>query len=398
MRYNNGVTAYRSNDFTSAATAFEQATASPDRALQQRAFYNLGNTAYRLGEADPTKAQPLWERALKSYETALALDPKDEDAKFNHDFVKKKLEELKKQQEQQQQNKQNQQDQKNQQDKQQEQNKDKQQQEQQKQQQDQQTKISKNNRQSQPQDQQKPEESKPQEQQAQPQQLDKQEAKALARQSARGRAQLEFLSRSPNEGLERFRRASQGLVTMRFWLAIGLILATTRAFADVSVAATVDRSRISFGESVTLTIAVQGAQSGAQPSVPNIDGLTFAGPSTQTSVSIVNGAMSQSLSFVYQVTPTRTGEFIIPAIEVNVGGKDYLTDADQAGRRERRAAQSDLGQSLFARVRLRIATGLSRPDRAAGRVGLFARGCAVEGARRVSITKPTVSASSSSTT
>ena len=101
-QYNAGVTAYRSNDFTSAAATFEQATASPDRALQQRAFYNLGNTDYRLGEADPTKAQPLWERAIKNYETALALDPKDEDAKFNHDYVKKKLEELKKQQERQQ--------------------------------------------------------------------------------------------------------------------------------------------------------------------------------------------------------------------------------------------------------------------------------------------------------
>jgi Ca-activated chloride channel family protein len=175
--YNNGVTAYRSNDFSSASTAFEQATASPERALQQRAYYNLGNTAYRLGEADPTKAQPLWERAVKSYETALALDPKDGDAKFNHEFVKKKLEELKKQQEQQQQNKQNQQDQQNQQ---QEQNKDNQQQQQQEKQQDpSQEQKQDQQQQPQPQNQQKPEESKPQEQPAQPQQLDKQEAKAL---------------------------------------------------------------------------------------------------------------------------------------------------------------------------------------------------------------------------
>jgi Ca-activated chloride channel family protein len=180
--YNDGVTAYRSNDFTSATAAFEQATASPDRTLQQRAHYNLGNAAYRLGEADPTKAQSLWERAVKNYETALALDSKDEDAKFNHDFVKKKLEELKKQ-EQQQQDKQNQQDQKNQQDKQQEQNKDNQQQQQQEKKQDQpqsqEQKQDKQQQQPQPQNQQKPEESKPQEQQAQPQQLDRQEAKAL---------------------------------------------------------------------------------------------------------------------------------------------------------------------------------------------------------------------------
>jgi Ca-activated chloride channel family protein len=108
--YNDGVTAYHSNDFARAATLFESATASPDRALQQRALYNLGNTTYRLGEVKTPQAQQLWQRAIKSYENAIALDPHDTDAKFNHDFVEKKLEELKKQQ--QQQNQQNQQDKK----------------------------------------------------------------------------------------------------------------------------------------------------------------------------------------------------------------------------------------------------------------------------------------------
>lgn len=124
--YNNGVTAYESNDFTRATALFENATASQDRALQQRALYNLGNTSYRLGQAQPAQAQQLWQRAVKSYETALALDPNDADAKFNHDFVKKKLEELKQQQQQQKQ------DQKNQNDKKQDQKKDDQQQQQQK--------------------------------------------------------------------------------------------------------------------------------------------------------------------------------------------------------------------------------------------------------------------------
>ncbi len=115
--YNAGVAAYRTNDFAAALAAFERATAAPDRALQQRAFYNLGNTAYRLGEADPSQVAQFWSRALKSYETALTLDPQDADAKFNHELVKKRLEELQKQQEQrqQQQNQHSQQDQQDQQ-------------------------------------------------------------------------------------------------------------------------------------------------------------------------------------------------------------------------------------------------------------------------------------------
>jgi hypothetical protein len=138
---------------------------------------------------------------------------------------------------------------------------------------------------------------------------------------------------------------------MRLWLTLAFLLAAVPVFGDVSVTASVDRNRIAFGETVALTISVQGAQNGGQPSVPKVDGLTFAGPSTQTTMSIVNGQMSQALGFTYQVTPTRTGEFTIPAIEVNVGDKSYLTAPIKLVV-EKGAAQTDLGQTLFGRIRL----------------------------------------------
>jgi Ca-activated chloride channel family protein len=194
--YNDGVTAYHSNDFVRAATLFESATSSPDRDLQQRALYNLGNTSYRLGEAKAPQAQQLWQRAIKSYESALALDPHDADAKFNHEFVKKKLEELKKQQQQQQQNQQNQQDKKqdqkkdDQQQKQQQQQdsqnqpqkpEDKQSQEQKKQEQQKQEQSQKDEQQKQQAEQQKesPPEQQPQPQSGQPQNDEKRQAAAL---------------------------------------------------------------------------------------------------------------------------------------------------------------------------------------------------------------------------
>ncbi|MGD0060261.1 MAG: BatD family protein [Verrucomicrobiia bacterium] len=138
---------------------------------------------------------------------------------------------------------------------------------------------------------------------------------------------------------------------MRLWLVIGLLLAAPRVFADVSVVASVDRNHVVFGESVTLTIAVQGTQSGAQPSIPRVDGLGFDGPSTQSSFSLNNGQMSQSISFVYQVTPARTGEFTIPAIAVNVGGRSYSTEPIRLVV-EKGLAQNDAGQELFADIRV----------------------------------------------
>jgi Ca-activated chloride channel family protein len=172
--YNQGVTAYQSNDFATAAQQFEQALSSPERDLQQRAQYNLGNVYYRQGQAQREQAQELWKKAIKQYESAIAINPQDEDAKFNRDFVKKKLEELEKQQQEQQQQKQDQQKQDQQKD-------DRQKQDQQQQQQEQQKKEQEKKEQQSGKDHKKQEEQK-QQQQQQPNESDRQEkqqAKAM---------------------------------------------------------------------------------------------------------------------------------------------------------------------------------------------------------------------------
>lgn len=106
LLYNLGAAAYKAGKPDEAAKAFERAIGAKDKELQQRSFYNLGNSYYRIGEAAEKQAPPqalaFYEKSLKGFEGALALDPKDTDAKFNADVTKKKIEELKKQQEQQQ--------------------------------------------------------------------------------------------------------------------------------------------------------------------------------------------------------------------------------------------------------------------------------------------------------
>lgn len=138
---------------------------------------------------------------------------------------------------------------------------------------------------------------------------------------------------------------------MRLCLAICFLLTATRAFADVSVVASVDRNRIGFGESIALTVTVQGAHDSVPPVIPKVDGVTFDGPSTQTSFSFNNGQTSQSLTYTYQVTPGKSGEFILPAIGVNVGGKNYFT-APITLVVEKGAGQNDASQALFGRITL----------------------------------------------
>jgi len=92
-----GDAAYRATNYDLAQKLFQQVTLSPDLKLQQRAFYNLGNTQFRLaGQAkDLDGLQQGFETAVKIYERAVALDKNDSDAGFNLAFTKNAIEQIK---------------------------------------------------------------------------------------------------------------------------------------------------------------------------------------------------------------------------------------------------------------------------------------------------------------
>jgi Ca-activated chloride channel homolog len=112
LRFNAGAAAYQDKEYDQALQQFSASLSSPDLALQEKAYYNLGNTHYRLGEeaSDPKKQKAEWQQAVSHYESALKLDARDEDARHNLAFVKKRLEELQQQQQQEQNKDQNDQD------------------------------------------------------------------------------------------------------------------------------------------------------------------------------------------------------------------------------------------------------------------------------------------------
>ncbi len=89
-------------DYNKALQSFSQALLSKNPHLQSESHYNLGNTLYQRGEAEKSDANKLknWEGALPHYEETLKAEPQNKNAKDNYEFVKKKIEELKKKQEQ----------------------------------------------------------------------------------------------------------------------------------------------------------------------------------------------------------------------------------------------------------------------------------------------------------
>lgn len=57
-----------------------------DNEFKANTYYNMGNTRYRMGKLP---------EAIEDYKKCLDINPKDEDAKYNIEFIKKKLEEQK---------------------------------------------------------------------------------------------------------------------------------------------------------------------------------------------------------------------------------------------------------------------------------------------------------------
>ncbi len=110
IEYNAGTAAYRAAKFPQAAKSFQQSIShalsdDPKRlAIQEDAYYNLGNTLYRAGQKTEQTSQQetlqKWNDAVKAYETALQLRPDDADSKYNRDLVKRKIDALKQQQNQ----------------------------------------------------------------------------------------------------------------------------------------------------------------------------------------------------------------------------------------------------------------------------------------------------------
>ena len=95
INFNLGVALYKQGRYAEAVDAFTNALSAADKKLEAKAVYNTANSKYRLGSSlantDMESAAGLYRESLDYYKRAIELDEENKDAKYNHDFVEKKL-------------------------------------------------------------------------------------------------------------------------------------------------------------------------------------------------------------------------------------------------------------------------------------------------------------------
>jgi len=162
INFNIGDVQYKKRNFEEAVKSYEKSTSSDEIKVQSGSYYNIGNTFYKMGKLP---------ESILAYKKALELNPEDEDAKYNLEYVRAKLKDNseKQPQENQQQQQQEEEQQHDRQNQDKEQKSEEQQQEQQEQQQNNQEDRQKPEQQQEPQ----------QEQAAEPKEISKEDAERL---------------------------------------------------------------------------------------------------------------------------------------------------------------------------------------------------------------------------
>ena len=100
IQFNVANALYKKKKYEEALKTYQKVIGAEDLQLEEKAYYNMGNTLYRLGKLP---------ESILAYQQALKLDPNDMDAKYNLEYVRRKLKENAKKQPQNPQQQQNQQ-------------------------------------------------------------------------------------------------------------------------------------------------------------------------------------------------------------------------------------------------------------------------------------------------
>lgn len=108
-----------------------------------------------------------------------------------------------------------------------------------------------------------------------------------------------------------------------FTLLLLLLVGLDALGQDASFTATVSKNPVGLNETFQVTFTLENANGGnfRPPSFSDFN--VLGGPNQSTSMSYVNGSMSQTIAFSYYLQPKNLGKFTIGSATITAGGKVY---------------------------------------------------------------------------
>jgi len=95
---------------------------------------------------------------------------------------------------------------------------------------------------------------------------------------------------------------------------------------DVKFTVDVSSDSVLFGNHIRVTFSIENGEA-KNFQAPNFQGFNIiGGPSQSTSISIVNGVKSQSMTYAYFVEPTEEGLFFIEPANIEIEGNIFETE------------------------------------------------------------------------
>jgi len=85
------------------------------------------------------------------------------------------------------------------------------------------------------------------------------------------------------------------------------------------VSAAIDPGRIAMGEAAILVVQVSGEQA-EPPELMAVDGLRFYAMGRSSQYQSINGRVSATTSYLFQVQPEHAGDFVIPPVQADIDG------------------------------------------------------------------------------
>lgn len=114
------------------------------------------------------------------------------------------------------------------------------------------------------------------------------------------------------------------LAAVSVWMALAVASAIP-ATASAGITARLQHAEIPVDRSTRLMVSLTGTSSD-KPELPTVPGLRFIPTGTSSQVQFVNGQMSAAVTYTFQVQASKTGDYTIPPITVEVNGETQSTE------------------------------------------------------------------------